>query len=212
MFNAGTPQPQMSSCFLLQMQEDSIAGIFETLKCALPLLAPSQAALVVRVELAPATDVRLSTRMPCARVLVRSCPRLFPPLAHIRTGRLCAKISKAAGGIGLSATDIRATGSYIKGTGGQSNGLVPMLRVFDSTARYVDQGGGKRKGAFAVYLEPWHADVFSFLELRKNHGKARAARTAPGCGCGCAACAARGPLSLAARACKPRPCMRPAGR
>ncbi|KAG8465399.1 hypothetical protein KFE25_002706 [Diacronema lutheri] len=116
MFNAGTPQPQMSSCFLLQMQEDSIAGIFETLK-------------------------------------------------------LCAKISKAAGGIGLSATDIRATGSYIKGTGGQSNGLVPMLRVFDSTARYVDQGGGKRKGAFAVYLEPWHADVFEFLELRKNTGK-----------------------------------------
>jgi ribonucleoside-diphosphate reductase alpha subunit len=119
MFNAGTPQPQMSSCFLLQMQEDSILGIFETLK-------------------------------------------------------LCAKISKAAGGIGLSATDIRATGSYIKGTGGQSNGLVPMLRVFDSTARYVDQGGGKRKGAFAIYLEPWHADVFAFLELKKNHGKEEA--------------------------------------
>mmetsp|Transcript_909 Transcript_909/g.2436 ORF Transcript_909/g.2436 Transcript_909/m.2436 type:complete len:791 (+) Transcript_909:47-2419(+) len=119
MFNAGTPQPQMSSCFLLQMQEDSISGIFETLK-------------------------------------------------------LCAKISKSAGGIGISCTDIRATGSYIKGTGGQSNGLVPMLRVFDATARYVDQGGGKRKGAFAVYIEPWHADIFSFLELRKNHGKEEA--------------------------------------
>mmetsp|Transcript_32242 Transcript_32242/g.80306 ORF Transcript_32242/g.80306 Transcript_32242/m.80306 type:complete len:779 (-) Transcript_32242:344-2680(-) len=116
MFNAGTPAPQMSSCFLLTMKDDSIEGIFETLK-------------------------------------------------------LCAQISKSAGGIGLAATNVRASGSYIKGSGGTSNGLTPMLRVFDNTARYVDQGGGKRKGAFAVYLEPWHADISSFLDLKKNHGK-----------------------------------------
>jgi ribonucleoside-diphosphate reductase alpha chain len=116
MFNAGTPCPQMSSCFLLTMKGDSIEGIFETLS-------------------------------------------------------LCAQISKSAGGIGLSVHDIRAKGSYIKGSGGTSNGLVPMLRVFDNTARYVDQGGGKRKGAFAVYIEPWHADILAFLDLRKNHGK-----------------------------------------
>ena len=116
LFNAGTPKPQLSSCFLLSMTEDSISGIFETL----------------------------------AR---------------------CAKISQSAGGIGLSIHNVRATGSYIKGTGGQSNGIIPMLRVFNDTARYVDQGGGKRKGAFAVYLEPWHADIFEFLDLKKNHGK-----------------------------------------
>ncbi len=116
LFNAGTPKPQMSSCFLLSMTEDSIEGIFETLK-------------------------------------------------------RCALISQSAGGIGLSIHNIRATGSYIKGTGGTSNGIIPMLKVFNDTARYVDQGGGKRKGAFAVYLEPWHADVFDFLELKKNHGK-----------------------------------------
>jgi len=119
MFNAGTPCPQMSSCFLLSMKEDSIEGIFETL-------------------------------------------------------RLCAQISKSAGGIGLSVSDIRAKGAYIKGSGGTSNGLTPMLRVFDNTARYVDQGGGKRKGAFAIYLEPWHADVMDFLDLKKNHGKEEA--------------------------------------
>jgi ribonucleoside-diphosphate reductase alpha subunit len=116
LFNSGTPKPQMSSCFLLSMTEDSIEGIFETL-------------------------------------------------------RRCARISQSAGGIGLSIHNIRATGSYIKGTGGTSNGIVPMLKVFNDTARYVDQGGGKRKGAFAVYLEPWHADIFEFLELKKNHGK-----------------------------------------
>jgi ribonucleoside-diphosphate reductase alpha chain len=116
LFNAGTPKPQMSSCFLLTMKEDSIDGIYDTLKQT-------------------------------------------------------AKISQSAGGIGLAIHNIRATGSYIGGTNGTSNGLVPMLRVFNDTARYVDQGGGKRKGAFAVYLEPWHADVFDFLELRKNHGK-----------------------------------------
>ena len=116
LFNAGTKRPQLSSCFLLSMTEDSIPGIFETLS-------------------------------------------------------RCAKISQSAGGIGLSAHNIRAKGSYIKGTGGQSNGIVPMLRVYNDTARYVDQGGGKRKGAFAVYLEPWHADVYDFLELKKNHGK-----------------------------------------
>ena len=116
LFNAGTPKPQLSSCFLLTMTEDSIAGIFETLS-------------------------------------------------------RCALISQSAGGIGLSIHNIRATGSYIKGTGGTSNGIIPMLRVFNDAARYVDQGGGKRKGAFAVYLEPWHADVFEFLELKKNHGK-----------------------------------------
>lgn len=116
LFNAGTPKPQLSSCFLLTMQEDSIPGIFGTLK-------------------------------------------------------QCAEISQSAGGIGLSMHKIRATGSYIKGTNGTSNGIVPMLRVFNDTARYVDQGGGKRKGAFAVYLEPWHADVFEFLDLKKNHGK-----------------------------------------
>lgn len=116
LFNAGTPKPQLSSCFLLTMQDDSIAGIFGTLK-------------------------------------------------------QCAEISQSAGGIGLSIHNIRATGSYIKGTNGTSNGIVPMLRVFNDTARYVDQGGGKRKGAFAIYLEPWHADVFDFLDLKKNHGK-----------------------------------------
>jgi ribonucleoside-diphosphate reductase alpha chain len=116
LFNAGTPKPQMSSCFLLTMKEDSISGIYDTLK-------------------------------------------------------QCAKISQNAGGIGLAIHDIRATGSYIKGTNGTSNGIVPMLRVFNDTARYVDQGGGKRKGSFAIYIEPWHADVFDFLELRKNHGK-----------------------------------------
>lgn len=116
LFNAATPKPQMSSCFLLTMQDDSIDGIYDTLKQT-------------------------------------------------------AKISQSAGGIGLSIHNIRATGSYIGGTNGTSNGIIPMLRVFNDTARYVDQGGGKRKGAFAIYLEPWHADVFEFLDLRKNHGK-----------------------------------------
>lgn len=116
LFNAGTPKPQLSSCFLLTMKDDSIDGIYDTLK-------------------------------------------------------QCAKISQSAGGIGLSIHNIRAKGSYIKGTGGTSNGIVPMLRNFDMTARYVDQGGGKRKGSFAIYLEPWHADVFDFLDLKKNHGK-----------------------------------------
>lgn len=116
LFNAGTPKPQLSSCFLLTMQDDSIDGIYDTLK-------------------------------------------------------QCAKISQSAGGIGLSIHNVRATGAYIKGTNGTSNGIVPMLRNFDMTARYVDQGGGKRKGSFAIYLEPWHADIFDFLDLRKNHGK-----------------------------------------
>lgn len=116
LFNAGTPKPQLSSCFLLSMVDDSIPGIFETLN-------------------------------------------------------RCAQISQSAGGIGLSIHNIRATGSYIKGTGGTSNGIIPMLKVFNDTARYVDQGGGKRKGAFAVYLEPWHADIMEFLDLKKNHGK-----------------------------------------
>ncbi|KAH9691821.1 Ribonucleoside-diphosphate reductase [Citrus sinensis] len=116
LFNAGTPQPQLSSCFLLCMKDDSIEGIYDTLK-------------------------------------------------------KCAIISKSAGGIGLSIHNIRASGSYIHGTNGSSNGIVPMLQVFNDTARYVDQGGGKRKGAFAIYLEPWHADIFEFLDLRKNQGK-----------------------------------------
>ena len=116
LFNAGTMKPQMSSCFLLTMQDDSIDGIYETLK-------------------------------------------------------QCALISQSAGGIGLSIHNVRATGSYIKGTNGHSNGIIPMLRVFNDTARYVDQGGNKRPGAFAIYLEPWHADIFEFLDLKKNHGK-----------------------------------------
>jgi ribonucleoside-diphosphate reductase alpha chain len=116
LFNSGTPKPQLSSCFLLTMKEDSINGIYDTLK-------------------------------------------------------QCAQISQSAGGIGLSIHNIRATGSYIKGTNGVSNGIVPMLRNFDMTARYVDQGGGRRKGSFAIYLEPWHADIFAFLDLKKNHGK-----------------------------------------
>ncbi len=116
LFNAGTPKPQLSSCFLLTIQDDSIDGIYDTLK-------------------------------------------------------QCAQISQSAGGIGLSIHHVRATGSYIRGTNGTSNGIVPMLRNFDMTARYVDQGGGKRKGSFAIYLEPWHADVFEFLQLRRNHGK-----------------------------------------
>ena len=116
LFNAGTPKPQMSSCFLLTMKEDSISGIYDTLKN-------------------------------------------------------CAQISQSAGGIGLSIHDVRAKGSYIKGTNGTSNGIVPMLKVFNDTARYVDQGGGKRKGSFAIYIEPWHADIFDFLDLKKNHGK-----------------------------------------
>jgi ribonucleoside-diphosphate reductase alpha chain len=116
LFNAGTPKPQLSSCFLLTMKDDSIDGIYDTLK-------------------------------------------------------QCAKISQSAGGIGLSIHNVRATGSYINGTNGISNGIIPMLRNFDMTARYVDQGGGKRKGSFAIYLEPWHADIFEFLQLKKNHGK-----------------------------------------
>ncbi len=119
LFNSGTPKPQMSSCFLLQVQEDSVDGIYDTLK-------------------------------------------------------QCAKISQSAGGIGVSIHDVRATGSYIRGTNGYSNGIVPMLKVFNDTARYIDQGGNKRKGAFAVYLEPWHADIFEFLDLKKNHGKEEA--------------------------------------
>lgn len=115
LFNAGTTRPQLSSCFLLTVKEDSIEGIYDTLG-------------------------------------------------------LCASISKFAGGIGLSVHHIRATDSYVRGSNGTSNGLVPMLRVFNDTARYVDQGGGKRKGSFAVYLEPWHADIFYFLDLKKNHG------------------------------------------
>ena len=105
---------------------------------------------------------------PAAHTTSPLTPRLTPPLPRP------AQISKSAGGIGLSVSNIRATGSYIKGSGGTSNGLVPMLRVYDNTARYVDQGGGKRKGAFAVYLEPWHADVEAFLDLKKNHGKEEA--------------------------------------
>jgi len=116
LFNAATPKPQMSSCFLLTMQEDSIEGIYDTLK-------------------------------------------------------QCALISQSAGGIGLSIHNIRGTGSYIKGTNGTSNGIVPMLRNFNDTARYVDQGGGKRKGSFAIYLEPWHSDIREFLDLKKNTGK-----------------------------------------
>jgi ribonucleoside-diphosphate reductase subunit M1 len=116
LFNAGTPNPQLSSCFLVTMKDDSIEGIYDTLKT-------------------------------------------------------CAMISKTAGGIGLNIHCIRATGSYIAGTNGTSNGIIPMLRVFNNTARYVDQGGNKRPGAFAIYMEPWHADVFEFLDLRKNHGK-----------------------------------------
>jgi ribonucleoside-diphosphate reductase alpha chain len=116
LFNAGTPKPQMSSCFLLQVKEDSIDGIYDTLK-------------------------------------------------------QCAKISQSAGGIGINIHNVRATGSYIKGTNGSSNGIIPMLKVYNETARYVDQGGGKRKGSIAVYLEPWHADIFDFLDIRKNHGK-----------------------------------------
>ncbi|ODQ81548.1 hypothetical protein BABINDRAFT_159824 [Babjeviella inositovora NRRL Y-12698] len=116
LFNAGTPQPQMSSCFLVAMKEDSIEGIYDTLKT-------------------------------------------------------CAQISKTAGGIGLHIHNIRSTGSYIAGTNGTSNGIIPMVRVFNNTARYVDQGGNKRPGAFALYLEPWHADIFDFIDIRKNHGK-----------------------------------------
>ncbi|MBT8194889.1 MAG: ribonucleoside-diphosphate reductase subunit alpha, partial [Bacteroidia bacterium] len=116
LFNAGTPKPQLSSCFLLTMKDDSIQGIYDTLT-------------------------------------------------------QCAKISQSAGGIGLSIHNVRAKGSYIRGTNGTSNGIVPMLQVFNDTARYVDQGGGKRKGSFAIYLEPWHPDIFDFLDLKKNHGK-----------------------------------------
>ena len=116
LFNSGTPKPQLSSCFLLTMKEDSIDGIYDTLKQT-------------------------------------------------------AKISQSAGGIGLSIHNVRSTGSYISGTNGTSNGIVPMLRVFNDTARYVDQGGGKRKGSFAIYIEPWHSDIFDFLDLKKNHGK-----------------------------------------
>merc|ERR550537_1821652 len=116
LFNAGTPKPQMSSCFLLTMKDDSIEGIYDTLK-------------------------------------------------------QCSLISKSAGGIGVAISNIRAKGSYIRGTNGYSNGLLPMLKNFNETARYVDQGGGKRKGSFAMYLEPWHADVYDFLEMKKNHGK-----------------------------------------
>ena len=134
LFNAGTPNPQLSSCFLVCMKDDSIEGIYETLKN-------------------------------------------------------CAIISETAGGIGLNIHNIRATGhvsqlipssflhpdspfsSYIAGTNGYSNGIVPMLRAYDETAHYVDQGGNKLPGAFAIYIEPWHADTYEFVDLRKNHGK-----------------------------------------
>jgi ribonucleoside-diphosphate reductase subunit M1 len=116
LFNAGAPQPQLASCFLIDIKEDSLEGIFDTLK-------------------------------------------------------LCALISKSAGGIGLNIHGIRATGSHISSTAGSSNGIIPMLQVFNNTARYVDQGGNKRPGAFAIYLEPWHADVFEFLDMKKNHGE-----------------------------------------
>ena len=116
LFNAGTPHPQLSSCYLIAMENDSIDGIYNTLKD-------------------------------------------------------CALISKWAGGIGLHIHNIRASGSHIRGTNGSSNGIVPMLRVFNHTAKYVDQGGGKRNGSFAMYLEPWHADIEAFLEMRKNHGE-----------------------------------------
>ena len=115
LFNAGTPHPQLSSCYLIAMEDDSIEGIYNTLKD-------------------------------------------------------CALISKWAGGIGLHIHNVRASGSDIRGTNGSSNGIVPMLRVFNHTAKYVDQGGGKRNGSFAMYMEPWHADIESFLDLRKNHG------------------------------------------
>jgi ribonucleoside-diphosphate reductase alpha chain len=115
LFNAGTPHPQLSSCFLLAMENDSIEGIYNTLKD-------------------------------------------------------CALISKWAGGIGLHIHNVRASGSHIRGTNGSSNGIVPMLKVFNNTAKYVDQGGGKRNGSFAIYLEPWHADIENFLQMRKNHG------------------------------------------
>ena len=115
LFNAGTPRPQLSSCYLISLEEDSIDGIYNTLKD-------------------------------------------------------CANISKWAGGIGLHIHNLRGSGSHIRGTNGTSNGIVPMLRVFNNTARYVDQGGGRRNGSFAIYLEPWHCDVENFLELKKNHG------------------------------------------
>ena len=115
LFNSGTPRPQLSSCFLIAMENDSISGIYNTL-----------------------SD--------------------------------CANISKWAGGIGMHIHNIRATGSHIRGTNGTSNGIVPMLRVFNTTAKYVDQGGGKRNGSFAIYLEPWHSDIEVFLQMRKNHG------------------------------------------
>ncbi|MCO5582249.1 hypothetical protein L7F22_036141 [Adiantum nelumboides] len=133
LFNAGTPRPQLSSCFLICTKDDSIEGIYDTLK-------------------------------------------------------ECAIISKSAGGIGLSVHNIRSTGSYIRGTNGTSNGVVPMLRVFNDTARYVDQGGGKRKGAFAIYLESWHADIFDWLDLRKNHGKEETGREIFSMGCGLLIC------------------------
>lgn len=115
LFNAGTPRPQLSSCFLISMESDSVEGIYNTLKD-------------------------------------------------------CARISKWAGGIGLHIHNVRASGSHIRGTNGSSNGIVPMLRVFNNTAKYIDQGGGRRNGSFAIYLEPWHADIEMFLQMRKNHG------------------------------------------
>ena len=133
LFNSGTPKPQMSSCFLLAMQDDSIDGIYDTLKQT-------------------------------------------------------AKISQSAGGIGLSIHNVRATGSYIAGTNGTSNGIVPMLRVYNDTARYVDQGGGKRKGSFAIYVEPWHADIFDFLDLRKITEKKKCVRVTSSMPCGHPTC------------------------
>ena len=115
LFNAGTPRPQLSSCYLIAVEDDSIEGIYNTLQ-------------------------------------------------------ECAKISKWAGGIGMHIHNVRATGSHIRGTNGTSNGITPMLRVFNETARYVDQGGGKRNGSFAIYIEPWHGDIMEFLDLKKNHG------------------------------------------
>ena len=142
LFNGGTPRPQLSSCFLLMMK---VQGSWRVARLCWHLAAPRG--------------------VPVPYLQEDSISGIYDTLKN------CACISKFAGGIGLSIHNIRATNSYIRGTNGESNGIVPMLRVFSDTARYVDQGGGKRKGGFAIYLEPWHADVFEFLDLKKNNGR-----------------------------------------
>ena len=179
MFNAGTKTPQMSSCFLLTMQACTLHRLQPPAHGKTPPAPPAHRfhtpPAVASAACTPLSQPARHPRAACVPLVCRAAPCLGVQDDSIEgiysTLKRCAQISKAAGGVGLSVSNIRASGSYIRGTNGQSNGLLPMLRVYNNTARFVNQGGGKRQGSFAMYLEPWHADVFAFLDLKKNHGK-----------------------------------------